>query len=76
MHYKLGAVNIIQMKKSHIDYFPIKRTIALNDTKDEEKMELDELKSLLQSINDRFAPIKEFLRKIHPAGIVANPSYN
>ena len=49
MHYKLGAVNIIQMKKFHIDYFPIKRTIALNDTKDEEKMELDELKSLLQS---------------------------
>ena len=62
------------MKKSHIDYFPIKRAIALSDKKDEEKMEIDELKSLVQSINDRFAPLEEFIKKDHPAGVAANPS--
>ena len=57
------------MKKDHIDYFPIKRAISLKDKKDEEKMKLDELKSLVQSINDRLTPLEEFVSRDHtPAG--------
>ena len=53
------------MKETHIDYFPVKRAISLKDKRDEEKMKLDELKSLVQSINDRLTPLEELVRGDH-----------
>ena len=53
------------MKEARIDYFPVKRAISLNDKRDEEKMKLDELKSLVQSINDRLIPLEELVRRDH-----------
>lgn len=60
------------MKDSHIDYFPIKRAISLKDKKDEEKMKLDELKSLVQSIDDRLTPIEEFVRRDQTSASASN----
>ena len=60
------------MKEAHIDYFPIKRAISLKDKTDEEKMKLDELKSLVQSINDRLTPLEEFVRSDHSIGVTTN----
>ena len=51
------------MKDAHIDYFPIKRAISLKDKRDEEKMKLDELKVLVESINDRLTPLEELARR-------------
>ena len=51
------------MKDAHIDYFPIKRAISLKDKRDEEKMKLDELKVLVESINDRLTPLEELVRR-------------
>ena len=60
------------MKKAHIDYFPIKRAISLKDKRDEEKMKLDELKSLVQSINDRLTPLEELVRGDHTSAGAPN----
>ena len=62
------------MDKEHIDYFPIMRAISLEDEEDEEKKQFDELKSLMQSINDRFGSFEEFIRnyQIH-TGDTVNP---
>ena len=50
---------MIQMDESRIDYFPIKRALSLKDKQDEEDVKLDELKSLVQRISDRLAPLEE-----------------
>ena len=55
------------MNDSHIDYFPIKRAISLKDKRDEEKMKLDELKTLVKSINDRLKPLEELVRRDNAA---------
>ena len=55
------------MNDSHIDYFPIKRAISLKDKRDEEKMKLDELKTLVKSINDRLTPLEELVRRDNAA---------
>ena len=55
------------MKDSHIDYFPIKRAISLKDKRDEEKMKLDELKSLVKSINNRLTPLEKLVRRDNAA---------
>ena len=55
------------MKDSHIDYFPIKRALSLKDKSDEEKMKLDELKTLVKSINDRLTPLEELVRRDNAA---------
>ena len=51
------------MEKDHIDYFPIKRAVSLKDERDEEKMKLDELKVLVESINDRLTSLEELVRR-------------
>ena len=50
------------------------RAISLEDEEDEEKKQFDELKSLMQSINDRFGSFEEFIRnyQIH-TGDTVNP---
>ena len=63
---------MIQMKEAHIDYFPIKRAISLEDERDEEKMKLDELKLLVQSINDRLTPLEELVRVNHTSAGAPN----
>ena len=66
------------MKETHIDYFPIMRAISLEDEEDDEKKQLDELKSLIQSliqsINDRFGSLEEFVRNYQThTGDAVNP---
>ena len=56
------------MDESRIDYFPIKRALSLKDKQDEEDAKLDELKSLVQCISDRLAPLKELLRRDNSTG--------
>ena len=57
------------MNDSHIDYFPIKRALTMKDKSDEEKMhmKLDELKTLVESINDRLTPLEELVRRDNAA---------
>ena len=68
--------DMIQMKEDRIDYFPIKRAISLKDKRDEEEMKLDELKLLVLSINERFAPLEELARRDHSTGVVSTVSDN
>ena len=55
------------MNDSHIDYFPIKRALTMKDKRDEEKMKLDELKTLVESINDRLTPLEELVKRDNAA---------
>ena len=64
------------MKNDRIDYFPVKRALSLRDKRDEEEMKLDELKLLVLSINERFAPLKELARRNHSTGVVSTVSDN
>lgn len=59
---------MVQMDESRIDYFPIKRALSLKDKQDEEDVKLDELKSLVQCISDRLAPLEELLRRDNSTG--------
>ena len=55
---------MFQMKGAHIDYFPIRRALALRDEIDEDEVkQMDELKTLVQSINDRLAPLEEYVMR-------------
>ena len=56
------------MKDTHIDYFPIKRALLLKGKREEEDMKLDEVRSLVQTINDRLTPLEELVRNHTPTG--------
>ena len=52
----------VQIEGNHIDYFPITRALALEDEVDKDNKQLDELKSMMQSIQDRFGSLEEVVK--------------
>lgn len=62
----------VQMKASRIDYFPRMRALSLKDEADEDNKQLDELKSMVETMHNRFGSLEAFVKNFqtyvgHPA---------